>query len=257
MILKPDIFNTLDCFKFSHRLLTKGCEFHIISRLIGYFHFILAVTTKIPQINLLYAKKSVEGLSEMSLLLDLAGVLFEFLFCYKTSMPVHTWMGSVFNYITTFIVILLFWFYSEGKASGYENFKRIVFCLANFILIFVCAADGKLINLNIPDYFWVAMLNFRIPMITTSKLSQIIKIFKTGKVKAVSDTRYLLTIIKNSSKIFMIILESSSLSLIFCKVYTVAFNLFIYAQIKIYSAMDKNADKNTEEEPAKDKSEEE
>jgi hypothetical protein len=234
MVKQTQIFKTLDCFKFPSRLLTKSCELHILSRLIGYLHFILSLTSKLAQINLIIMKKSAEGLSETSLFLDLVSILFEFLYCYKTSMPLHTWIGTFFNYISTYIVIVLFWIYSEEKKSVYENFKRLVLCISNFILIFVCLFDGKLINLNIPEYFWVTMLNFRIPMITTSKLSQIIKIFKTGQVKAVSETRYLLAIIKNSSKILMITLESASWSLIFCKVYTLTFNLFIYIQINIY-----------------------
>ena len=232
--LKTNLQNYLNCLSNIDLITTKECLRVITSRTIGYIHLFLSFTVKIPQIKKIYSTKCTKGLSDYSIYSDLFHVVFVTLYYWHATLPFHTWAGSIVSFLSNFIILLLFWFYSETKASFHQKVKRVFFLGFLLFFIFLCITDGSVLPVKIPNFVWWIMINSKLPLVTISRFSQILKIVRTGQVKAVSETTYLIKLVKNASKTSMLLLETKNLTIIINHVYSGLLGLLVYICIKVY-----------------------
>jgi len=231
---KNQLLSYYNCLTDLNLFTEKECMRIVISRTFGYLHFILSFTAKLPQISKIYQTKSVVGISENSVYLDLLDSIFVCLYYFHQSLPVYTYAGNLVNTIQSFIILFFFWYYGNKHVSLREKILRFWFILFLIFYIFVCVSDGKFLYFTIPTFLWIIMVNSKIPLATMSRGSQIIKILKTGQVNAVSETTYFIRILKNFAKIIVIILETKDLILITSNIYSCLLNSSVFILVIFY-----------------------
>jgi mannose-P-dolichol utilization defect protein 1 len=133
-------------------LISKGLGIGIIAG---------SVLVKVPQIIKILNGKSTEGISIVSVLLDLLAITFHISYSFVSNFPFSAWGDGTFLAIQTAIIAALVFYY------GYRSIvKAIIFVVCYCSLTYILMS-----GITPLKFLWTAQ-GFNIPLLMTGKLSQ-------------------------------------------------------------------------------------
>ena len=225
-------FNKIISFEFDNKCITL-----LISKLLGYSIIAFSFIFKVPQIFSMIKLKNDEGLSYISMYLEIILYLSSSLYSFHVKAPFSTYGENVVIFVQSLIILVLAWKYTKIKISYIE---KLIFLIGMNILIYICLQDKLLSN-----KFWDILGSSSIPLITVSRISQIFNSFKFKSTGSLSLFTFSLGFFGNIARIFTTLAETSNLIILFTYIYGAVLNLIIIFQILSYG--------NKKETPVKEK----
>lgn len=129
-----------------------------------------ALTVKLPQILKILAAKSVSGISESSLALELLSATAACLYARLMGFPFSSWGEMFFISVQCLILNMLYWAF--GQRVSIMN--RLI------ALITYAAGVWYILNHQIPPYYVTLLASLPISLNMLSRVPQILLNFKTG-----------------------------------------------------------------------------
>merc|ERR550525_801448 len=184
---------------------------------------------KVPQVLKIMASGSAEGISFMSVLLELIAITFSGVYGYSNNFPFSAYGESLFLAIQTGIIAMLVLAYSRGKLS------------AMIFLYFYAGAVWALMNPHITpaEVLWYGQAS-NIPMILLGKFIQIGTNFKNGHTGQLSAITSFLLCLGAIARIFTSIQETGDQVLILTYICSSLVNTIIALQVIVYWNVDPN-----------------
>lgn len=217
---------------------TKQCFMLTLAKLLGCIIFVLSFTLKIPQIILILKKKSIKGLSAMSVYVDFISTNLQGLYCYHKGLPISIYGEYISIVLQNFTILLLFWHYSNNNVRNKQNihtFYRLIFLLLIGILYFMCLFKGN----YIPKYIWDIMASSNIPFVLVSRVTQIAAIMRSKDASSVSSSSYLMRFLKNFIKAISLLLETDTYILLVNQIFNGLTSMSVVFLILIYGGKEK------------------
>ena len=199
-------------------LISKGLSIGIV---------LMSFTLRLPQIISMLKSKSIEGLSYISIYSEIITFLFSCLYSYHKEYPFMTYGESVIILVQNVIILLLCWKYDKDQSSDRKNFFFVAVCM---IISYFCL-KGNYVN----DYMWYLIGSSGIPLVSISRISQIIISFRDKSTGPLSAFTFLMNIAGSVSRIFTSIKETGDIIIIISYVYSSLLSLIILIQIIYYS----------------------
>lgn len=199
------------CFK---ALLSKGLGIGIIAG---------SVLVKVPQIMKILKSKSAEGLSIVSVLLDLMAITFHMSYSFVSGFPFSAWGDGTFLAIQTAAIAALVFLY--GHRSGG---KSLIFIAIYAIFVYVLMG-----GLTPAKFLWTAQ-GFNVPILLTGKLSQAFTNFRNGSTGQLSAATCLMLFFGSLARIFTSVQETGDTMMIITYCVSTFANAVIVAQLLYY-----------------------
>lgn len=226
----------ISCLKSTLTFNFSGdCISYLISKGLSIGIVLMSFTLKLPQIISMLKSKSIEGLSYISIYSEIITFLFSCLYSYHKEYPFMTYGESVIILVQNFIIFLLCWKYDKDQSSDRKNFLFVAVCM---IITYFCMKE-KYVN----DYIWYLIGSSGIPLVSISRISQIIISFKDKSTGPLSAFTFLMNIAGSVSRIFTSIKETGDKIIIISYVYSSLLSLIILIQIIYYSRKNKETKK--------------
>jgi len=179
---------------------------------------LLCVVCKIPQILLIYRSKSVEGLSENSLALELLTYVISLSYNAMKSYPVSTYMEDPFLSIQTLIVLLIVYSYNDKLSK--EKIGVIVGLAGVFYLL----------SYGIPHPLILqGLLTATLPMKVFSKLLQLSQIWKAKSAGSISMVSWGINIYTCVTRIITTVLVTNDTTILIKHALSVTLNSAVIA----------------------------
>lgn len=210
---------------------TGDCISYLISKGLSIGIVLLSFTLKLPQIISMYKSKSKEGLSYISIYSEIITFLFSCLYSYHNGYPFMTYGESVIILVQNFIILLLCWKYDKNQSSDRQNY---LFLFLTFALTYF-GIKGEFLN----DFVWSLIGSSGIPLVSVSRISQIITSFMDKSTGPLSSFTFLMNILGSVSRIFTSLKETGDKLIIFSYCYSSLLSLIILIQIIYYSRKNK------------------
>lgn len=211
---------------------SKDCMALMVSKLLGYTIIAGSFVLKVPQIKSLYKIKSDEGLSYLSMYVEIYLLLISSLYPYHKKAPFSTYGETVIILVQSMIILLLAWKYAKNKISFVEKF---MFLLSINLIIYFC------INEKLNDTMWNLVASSNFPLLSVSRISQIYKSYVDKSTGSLSMFTFLLALGGNLARIFTIFTESYDFMIVALYSYASLLNLVIIIQIILYESEAKKA----------------
>jgi len=198
----------------------------VISKVLGYGIIAGAVAVKLPQIKKMCDSKNAEGMSKVSMHLELVGYLITAAYHLRTGNPFSTYGENFF--ITAQNLVILFLMYKYTNTAGRLVFVAIFYALVVFLLT---GYAGPL------TYDHVKYLQSGTTIIfSTARLSQIWACFKLGSAESLALATQFLLFAGSLARIFTTLQELSDQPTILLNFGVSAFlNGLLLAQIIYYN----------------------
>ena len=218
----------ISCLKSTLTFNFSGdCISYLISKGLSIGIVLMSFTLKLPQIISMLKSKSIEGLSYISIYSEIITFLFSCLYSYHKEYPFMTYGESVIILVQNVIILLLCWKYDKDQSSDRKNFFFVAVCM---IISYFCL-KGNYVN----DYMWYLIGSSGIPLVSISRISQIIISFRDKSTGPLSAFTFLMNIAGSVSRIFTSIKETGDIIIIISYVYSSLLSLIILIQIIYYS----------------------
>lgn len=195
-------------------MLSKGLGFGIIAG---------SLLVKVPQIAKIWNNKSAEGLSLVSILLDLMAITFHMSYSFVSGFPFSAWGDGTFLAIQTAIVASLVFLF--GHRSSAKSFVFLL-CYGTFVYVLM----GGLTPIK---FLWTAQ-GFNVPILLTGKLSQAITNFKNKSTGQLSAVTVLMLFAGSFARIFTSIQETGDKMMIITYCASTFANAVIVTQLLMY-----------------------
>lgn len=199
------------CFK---ALLSKGLGIGIIAG---------SVLVKVPQIMKILNNKSAEGLSIISILLDLMAITFHMSYSFVSGFPFSAWGDGTFLAIQTAAIAALVFLYGH-KSAG----KSLVFLVLYATLVFVLMG-----GITPAKFLWTAQ-GFNVPILLTGKLSQAVTNYRNGSTGQLSAVTCLMLFFGSLARIFTSIQETGDSMMIITYCVSTFANAVVVSQLLYY-----------------------
>jgi len=206
-------FNFLDapCFK---ALLSKGLGIGIIAG---------SVLVKVPQILKILNNKSAEGLSLLSVLLDLMAITFHMSYSFVSGFPFSAWGDGTFLALQTAAIAALIFFYGHRSAT-----RSLVFTIFYSAAVYVLMS-----GITSKSFLWTAQ-GFNVPILLVGKLSQAVTNYKNGSTGQLSAATCFMLFFGSLARIFTSIQETGDSMMITIYCVSTSANAVIVAQVLYY-----------------------
>eukprot|EP00088_Acartia_fossae_P018287 TRINITY_DN20554_c0_g1_i1.p1 TRINITY_DN20554_c0_g1~~TRINITY_DN20554_c0_g1_i1.p1 ORF type:complete len:257 (-),score=51.64 TRINITY_DN20554_c0_g1_i1:438-1208(-) len=210
-------------------LVVKGnidnmvCMKAFISKVLGLGIVVGSSLVKLPQVLKIMFGGSAEGISFMSVLLELLAITFSGVYSYASGFPFSAYGESVFLAVQTALIALLVLWFSTGKLSS------LVF-LSLYSAGVYLALDPRLCPASLLWYGQAA----NIPMIILGKLIQIMSNFRNGHTGQLSAITCFLLALGAIARIFTSIQETGDQLVIMTYVCSSTVNSIIALQVLWY-----------------------
>jgi mannose-P-dolichol utilization defect protein 1 len=204
--------------------LDKSCVTLLISKLLGYAIILISFNFKVPQIRNMLQTKSAEGLSYVSIYLELFIMLLSVLYSIHYNNPLSTYGENIIILIQNLIILILTWRYSKKHSW----MTRII------ILILFGSFSYIMLQPFIPEEFWAYMASITLVALTVARFSQIYTSFKTKSTGPLSKFTFISAFLGNAVRAFTSFAETNDKLLLFSYCYGSALALAVLMQIVIY-----------------------
>ncbi|CRK93938.1 CLUMA_CG007465, isoform A [Clunio marinus] len=206
-------FNFFDvpCFK---ALLSKGLGLGIIAG---------SMLVKVPQIMKILNNKSTEGLSLVSVFLDLMAITFHMSYSFVSGFPFSAWGDGTFLAFQTATIAALIFFY--GHRSPVRSF---LFTALYGVLVYILM--GGMTPL---EFLWSAQ-GFNVPILLVGKLSQAVTNYRNGGTGQLSAATCFMLFFGSLARIFTSIQETGDNMMILTYSVSTFANAVIIAQLLYY-----------------------
>lgn len=211
-----------DEFFLKLNFLDVDCLKQTISKGLGAGIIVGSTLVKIPQILKILGAKSSEGISFMSVLLELIGVTSAASYSFSKGYPFSSWGESVFLLIETAIIGFLVLLYG-GHASQANAFAAL-YSVAAYALFSGIVPASVLWSMQIAN----------VPIIVCAKMIQAWKNFQNGHTGQLSAITVFLLFLGGCARIFTSIQETGDPVIIFTFIMASLSNGVLAAQVLYY-----------------------
>jgi mannose-P-dolichol utilization defect protein 1 len=205
----------------------KQCFTLILSKLIGYSIIFFSFILKVPQIKNMMKMKSDEGLSYVSIYLEIIIFLFSGLYGYHYENPFSTYGENCIILAQSLTILFLCWSYG-AKASIFSKINRFLFLSSLAVLTAI-----SIKNL-LPESAWFYIGSSPVPLASVARLTQIYESYKAKSTGPLSAFTFFLALGGSAARVFTTMTETNDYLLIFTYTYGAFLNLIILIQIFIY-----------------------
>lgn len=167
--------------------------------------------------------KSAEGLSIVSILLDLMAITFHMSYSFVSGFPFSAWGDGTFLAMQTAAIAALVFFYSQRSAT-----KSLVFLVLYGLLVYVLMG-----GLTPAKFLWTAQ-GFNVPILLTGKLSQAVTNFKNGSTGQLSAATCFMLFFGSLARIFTSVQETGDTMMIITYCVSTFANAVIVSQLLYY-----------------------
>jgi mannose-P-dolichol utilization defect protein 1 len=213
------------------------CTSYLISKMLSIIIVVFSFTNKLPQIIYMYKSKQINGLSSMSVYLDIFSVLCAALYPFHKGYPFLAYGERLIVLIENIIIFFLAWKYDLNQSSDRENLSfTIIVCS----FLFVCYKG------TLDENAWKMVGLAKTLFSMTSKISQILKSCKENTTGPLSTITYGLNMISNIARIYTSFKETKDSILISGYVVSLILNFAVFLQIIYYNRPLKKDIENTD-----------
>lgn len=199
------------CFK---ALLSKGLGIGIIAG---------SVLVKVPQIMKILNNKSAEGLSIISVLLDLMAITFHMSYSFVSGFPFSAWGDGTFLAIQTAAIAGLVLVYGHRSKAKFFS----------FLVLYNAFVYTLMSGLTPKEFLWTAQ-GFNVPILLMGKLSQAVTNYKNGSTGQLSAATCFMLFFGSMARIFTSIQETGDKMMIITYCVSTFANAVIIAQMLYY-----------------------
>lgn len=218
--------NPLECLtQITNFNFKKECIALLISKALGFSIIFFSAILKVPQIKSMLKTKSDEGLSFLSMYIEIFLFVFNAMYSYHKKAPFSTYGENVIILIQSLTILLLAWKYSK---KGVSIVQKTLFLIALTGTIYACITE------NVSDKVWDLIGSSSIPLLTVSRISQIWNSFKTKSTGSLSMFTFILSFLGNVARVFTTVTESFDILILLMYLYAAFLNLVIIVQIYLY-----------------------
>jgi mannose-P-dolichol utilization defect protein 1 len=152
---------------------------------------------KVPQIIKILNAKSADGISVISVLLDLMAITFHISYSFVKGFPFSAWGDGTFLAIQTAIIASLVYLH------GHKSVARAV----TFLIVYSIITYVLMSGITPLEYLWTAQ-GFNIPILLMGKLSQALTNYKNGSTGQLSAPTCFMLLAGSTARIFTSIQET-------------------------------------------------
>lgn len=167
--------------------------------------------------------KSADGLSIVSILLDLMAITFHMSYSFVSGFPFSAWGDGTFLAMQTAAIAALVFFFGQ-KSAG----KSFVFLALYATFVYVLMG-----GLTPAKFLWTAQ-GFNVPILLTGKLSQAVTNYKNGSTGQLSAATCLMLFFGSLARIFTSIQETGDSMMIITYCVSTFANAVIVSQLLYY-----------------------
>lgn len=213
----------LHCFFFSVSSWKAPCFTALLSKGLGIGIIAGSVLVKVPQIMKILNNKSTDGLSVVSVLLDLMAITFHMSYSFVSGFPFSAWGDGTFLALQTAAIAALIFFFGHRSTA-----RSFVFIFLYGILVFVLMG-----GLTPVKFLWTAQ-GFNVPILLTGKLSQAFTNYKNGSTGQLSAATCFMLFFGSLARIFTSIQETGDTMMIITYCVSTFANAVIVSQLLYY-----------------------
>ena len=227
--------------------LEKECITYLISKGLSIGIVLFSFTSKLPQILNMYNSKKMEGLSYLSIYLDILSFLCSALYPFYMGYSFLTYGESVIILLENLFIFFLAWSYDINQSSDRQNMS---FSLIICSFLFICY-KGVL-----DENSWKLVGSASTILSVGSRITQIIKSCKDKSTGPLSTITFGLNMLGNLARIFTTMKETKDFILAGGFIISFFLNLIIFLQIIYYNRQKKDEKNDENEEKDKEKEKE-
>lgn len=205
-------------FNFFH----VACLKIALSKCLGYIIVLLAPIIKFPQILKVLRASSVEGLSLVGFVTELATQTVTFSYNSARGFPFSTWGESSFKACQTCFLVFLYLYYTKRTVAA------ILFPFLYGAIAYV------LLSGLIPISILVQLTSLNILLLSISRVSQITENFRNGHTGQLSFIMVLLLLFTHAARIFTTMQETGDQYILAIFTLSTVFNITMVTQILYY-----------------------
>jgi len=177
---------------------------------------------KIPQIIKILQASSVEGLSLLSILLELVATTTTATYSFAKEFPFSAWGESLFMSIQTCLMVVMYFYYTSRPLPG------VVF---PFLYGGICYV---LVSGLTPMSFLVQFVSLNVVFLVISRLLQIVANFRNGHTGQLSFIMVLMLFLGAMARIFTTIQETGDKVMLVTFLVSTALNATLVCQVLYY-----------------------
>lgn len=172
------------------------CFTSTLSKALGIALIIGSILVKLPQIIKIYKNKSGEGISLLSVTLDLTAITIYASYSFVKAFPFSAWGDSALLAVQTLIVGILVLYYQGYALKG-----------LGYLLVYLGVCVILMGGLTPVEVLWT-LQGFNIPILLSGKLSQALVNYKNGHTGQLSAITLLMLFFGSLARIFTSIQET-------------------------------------------------
>eukprot|EP01137_Pigoraptor_chileana_P034493 Opistho-2@27135 len=201
------------------------CLLTAASKILGLSVILMCLVMKLPQVLRIWGRKSAEGISTISLLLELTSYSINLAYAFRHGYPFTTYGETFFLTIQDIILVLLVFKYNRNIGA---------------LFVLVSVAYGATMYAAFSGAIPMIVLSYAqpmgIPITTTSKLTQIVSNYRAGGTGQLSLTTWSMATYGTAVRIFTTMQEVKDVKILVS--FSIAFflNTIITSQIVYYSS---------------------
>jgi mannose-P-dolichol utilization defect protein 1 len=205
----------------------KQCFTLLLSKLLGYAIIFFSFILKVPQIKNMIKMKSEEGLSYVSIYLEIIIFLFSGLYGYHYANPFSTYGENFIILAQSLTILFLCWKY--GQIASISS-KILRFLFLSGLTVLTLASFKNIL----PESAWFYIGSSPIPLASIARITQIYESYSAKSTGPLSAFTFFLALGGSVARVFTTLTETSDYLLIFTYAYGAFLNLIILIQIFIY-----------------------
>lgn len=178
---------------------------------------------KVPQILKILNNKSSEGLSIVSIFLDLMAITFHMSYSFVSGFPFSAWGDGTFLALQTAAIAALVFFYGHRSPPRAVMFTALY---GVFVYILMGGMTSK-------KFLWTAQ-GFNVPILLTGKLSQAFTNYKNGSTGQLSAATCFMLFFGSLARIFTSVQETGDSMMILTYCVSTFANAVIVSQLLYY-----------------------
>ena len=205
------------------KLFDVDCLFFIAIKAAGVAFLCFAFLVKAPQIIIIIVDKSTTGIIESNIITDLLGAAITVLYLIYKKSALTVYGDSLMNFVTTCVLLLVFWFYSKDRK--YVIIKSVLIILG----------IASLYECDIGENIWNVLIMCVMPAVCIGRVQQIRQNYKSQSTGELSPYSLFLSGFGALGKLITLIVEIKE-----NKMYLVGFsfltilNLSLFIQYLVY-----------------------
>lgn len=200
-----------------------ACGKALISKGLGIGIIAGSVLVKVPQIVKILNAKSADGISVISVLLDLMAITFHISYSYVKGFPFSAWGDGTFLAIQTSIIAALVYLFGHKSA-----FRAMTFLVIYSIITYVLMS-----GITPLEYLWTAQ-GFNVPILLMGKLSQAVTNYRNGSTGQLSAATCFMLLAGSAARIFTSIQETGDTMMVVIYCVSTFANAVIVSQLLYY-----------------------